>query len=117
MHERALLGRAAEEAAAAAITRRGYVEADRNWADRWGELDLVFRNRDEVVFVEVRSRRNGTEDDAADSIGKDKRSRVRGTAQRYLDQRPVDYREVRFFAATVVWRDGVPRVTVVEDAF
>ena len=49
-------GRAAEEAAASWLERRGYVVLARNHAIRRGEVDLVCRDGATLCFVEVRSR-------------------------------------------------------------
>lgn len=112
------LGGAAEALVAAEMVRRGYRVIGRNVAVEGGEIDLVARNAREVVIVEVRSRRGGGADDPTDSIGRGKRVRVRRTAASWLDDRPVDYEEVRLFAGVVRWKeDGCPEVSIVEDAF
>ena len=54
---RARLGRAGEEAAARYLTDRGFVLLARNWRQGRLELDLICRDRDTLVFVEVKSRR------------------------------------------------------------
>ena len=118
MDERRQVGDAAEELVAAALRGRGYRVVGRNVDTPSGELDLVVRNGREVVVVEVRSRRGGDADAPADSVGKGKRRKVRRTAARWLDDRPVDYEEVRLFAAVVIWRGtDDPEVTIIEDAF
>jgi len=117
MDDRMDVGRAAEEAVAGELRRRGYAVVDRNARDRHGELDLIVRRGREMVAVEVRSRRTGDEDDAADSVDARKRGKVRGTMQRWLAARPEDYDEVRFFVAAVAWRGGEPAISIIEDAF
>jgi len=117
MDDRMDVGHRAEAAVADLLCRRGYVVVERNARDRRGELDLVVRRGTEIVAVEVRSRRTGDEDDAAGSVNAGKRGRVRGAMERWLANRPEDYEEVRFFVAAVAWRDGVPRIRLIEDAF
>ena len=118
MHERTLAGLAAEDRVAIALERRGYRVVDRNFRRRCGELDVVARNRDEVVFVEVRSRAGpGLEAQAAESVQRGKVARVKATAQRWLDGRPVDYAEVRFFLVLVSGTGANERQVWLEDAF
>ena len=117
MMDRMALGRASEDLATLEMINRGYSIVARNQRDHGGEIDIVTRRGCELVFVEVRSRRGGQPDDAADSIADRKRAHVRGTAMRYLDARPVDYKEVRFFVITVAWVDDSAKCTVIEDAF
>ena len=52
----AQLGRAAEDVAARYLTSQGLRVVQRNFRRRLGELDLVARDRDVVVIVEVRTR-------------------------------------------------------------
>lgn len=117
MDDRQVVGRQAEDAVAIEMERRGYRVVARNARARCGEIDLVVRRGREVVAVEVRSRRTGDGDDAADSIQAGKRGRVRRTMAFWLAFRPEDYDEVRFFVATVAWRGADPSIVVLEDAF
>jgi len=56
---RKALGRQGEDLAAAYLTQQGYEIITRNWRTRSGELDIVARDGDWLVFVEVRARRIG----------------------------------------------------------
>jgi putative endonuclease len=56
---RKALGRQGEDLAAAYLTQQGYEIITRNWRTRSGELDIVARDGDWLVFVEVRVRRIG----------------------------------------------------------
>ena len=51
-------GRTAEQLAAAFLERQGLTLLARNYRCRFGEIDLVMRDGDSVVFVEVRLRRS-----------------------------------------------------------
>jgi uncharacterized protein (TIGR00252 family) len=46
-----------EEAAGDFLQRQGFTILDRKYSCRWGEIDLVARDREDLVFVEVRTRR------------------------------------------------------------
>lgn len=52
-------GRAAEEAAAAALARAGYRVLARNCRTPFGEIDIVAERRGALAFVEVKARRPG----------------------------------------------------------
>ena len=56
---RKALGQQGEELAAAHLDELGYVIVARNWRTRTGELDIVTRDGEWLVFVEVRARRTG----------------------------------------------------------
>lgn len=55
---RKALGQAGEDVAAAYLARQSYQIITRNWRTRSGELDIVARDDDWLVFVEVRTRRS-----------------------------------------------------------
>lgn len=53
------LGRQGEELAAAYLAGQGYTIIARNWRTQAGELDIIARDGEWLVFVEVRARRAG----------------------------------------------------------
>lgn len=77
-------GAQAEALAAAFLAQRGLVVVERNWRRRCGELDLIARDGDMLVFVEVRLRRRGNFGGAAASITTAKQARLIKAAGLYL---------------------------------
>ncbi len=77
-------GDAAEDRALAFLAGRGLCLVERNVSSRLGEIDLVMRDGDAVVFVEVRSRARSDYGGAAASVGPAKQRRLRLEAQRFL---------------------------------
>jgi len=81
-------GARAEALAAAWLERRGLKVAERNFRVRGGEIDLICRDGDTLVFVEVRLRSRSDFGGAAASITTAKRRRLILAAQHYLLDRP-----------------------------
>ena len=77
-------GAAAEALAASYLTARGLTIVQRNYRCRGGEIDLIARDGEVLVFVEVRLRRNRAFGTAAESITAAKRRRLRLAARHYL---------------------------------
>jgi putative endonuclease len=77
-------GEAAEALACDYLRGRGLVVAERNYRCRFGEIDVVAREGDTLVFVEVRRRRSEAFGGAAASITPAKRSRLIAAARHYL---------------------------------
>ncbi len=77
-------GLEAEEKCAAYLARAGLDIVARNWRCRLGELDLVAREGDTLVFVEVRYRRSERYGGAGESIAGRKRARLLAAAKLYL---------------------------------
>lgn len=85
--DRAEIGRRAEDAAAALLEAKGMSILERNFRARAGEIDLVAKDGEEVVFVEVRARRTLDWGGAAASVGGKKRRRVVVAARVWLAAR------------------------------
>lgn len=81
-------GRAAEDHACAHLLSAGLVLLERNYHCRRGEIDLVLRDADTLVFVEVRYRRQNSFGSAMESVDRRKQARLIAAAQHYLQARP-----------------------------
>jgi putative endonuclease len=77
-----------EERALGHLHREGLRLLARNFNTRFGELDLIMRDRDTLVFVEVRYRRHGAFGGSAASVGTAKRERLMKAAQLFLQAHP-----------------------------
>lgn len=49
-------GKIGEELAADFLTRKGYQILEKNWGNKWGEIDIIARDNETVVFVEVKTK-------------------------------------------------------------
>jgi putative endonuclease len=77
-------GAAFEQRACRELERAGLKALARNYNTRHGELDLVMRDGDTVVFVEVRYRVRAGHGDAAASVTRSKQEKLIRTAQLWL---------------------------------
>jgi putative endonuclease len=77
-------GRHAEDIAATFLQQQGLALVARNYQCRFGEIDLIARDGDALVFVEVRLRAGNAFGGAAESITASKRDKLLRTARHYL---------------------------------
>ena len=84
MTDRATLGRAGEDAAVALLEAAGYRIGARNVRLRGGEIDVIARDGDTVVFVEVKSRANASFGGAVRAVDARKRATLRNLATDWL---------------------------------
>jgi putative endonuclease len=77
-------GAAAEALAARFLAERGLTIVGRNYRCRGGEIDIIARDGETLVFVEVRMRRSRAFGGPGESITAVKRRRLRLAAQHYL---------------------------------
>jgi putative endonuclease len=113
------LGGFGERLARAHLEAKGYAIVDRNFRTRECEIDLVARDGDVVVFVEVRTRRGAYDGMAALSVTRGKQRKLRAAVERYAEAHPdVADAPLRIDVVTVdLGRDGKLReVAHYEDA-
>ena len=115
---RHLAGAAAESAAADLLVSRGLTLVDANVRYRDGELDLVMRDGDTLVFVEVRFRSSGGFGGAAASVTAAKQRRLVRAATRYLAMHPsLALLPSRFDVVCADGKAGAVRIEWLRDAF
>lgn len=78
------IGKRGESAAARYLELRGYEILDRNWSCPAGEVDIVARDGDTVVFCEVKTRTNLEAGLPSEAVDNEKRSRYEKIAAWYL---------------------------------
>jgi putative endonuclease len=86
--DRKPLGDFGERVAAAHLEAKSYRIIDRKFRVLEAEIDLVARDGDELVFVEVRTRRGGASGAAALSVVGRKATQLRRAAAWYIEQHP-----------------------------
>ena len=116
---RQTLGESGENFASRELVSRGYAIVARRYRTRWGEIDIIARDGDTLVFVEVRRRSHTDCGSALESVGPQKQRRVIRMAVDYLTRHDLyDRCPVRFDVVGVDDEPpGTPRITVIRDAF
>jgi putative endonuclease len=90
-------GDEAERAAGAFLEKRGMRVVERNFRARGGEIDIVAREGDILVFVEVRFRKEEEFGAPEETVGLPKRRRIASAAREYLSRVPrSSWTEARF---------------------
>lgn len=112
-----LLGRRAEKSAERLLKRSGYRMLERNYQCRYGEIDLIAKDAQSLVFVEVRYRKNRSFGGAAISITRQKRLRITRTARHYLQCHPEFADDPARFDVITIEGDGTDQIEWFQNAF
>lgn len=111
MRAKDAVGRYGEDVAAAHVEASGWRVLDRNWRCRHGELDLVGMDGDELVVVEVKTRRSTAYGTPAEAVTWRKLARVRRLAAAWLAEHDVRVASVRVdVIAVMLPRAGAAQV-------
>lgn len=79
-------GQYTEALACQFLENKGFTLLERNYHCRFGEIDLIMQQDNNIVFVEVRYRRNNNFGSGAESVTFNKQSKLIKTASAYLQQ-------------------------------
>lgn len=90
MSERRLKGKKAEDVACSFLQRNGLTLIERNYQCRFGEIDLIMRDDDSLVFVEVRYRSSSRFGGGVESVDANKRRKLVFAANHYLQKTSID---------------------------
>lgn len=74
----------------------GYELVERNHRTRYGEIDLIVRDEETLVFVEVKYRRGTGYGSPLEAVTQRKQEKIRAVAEAYLAESGEDFDEVRF---------------------
>ncbi len=96
------LGKRGEDAAARFLYQRGYDIIERNWTCAAGEADIIARDEDCLVFVEVKTRSDCDKGFPAEAVTRDKRDRYEKIALSFLKDYEVVDMPVRFDVISIV---------------
>ena len=101
------LGLSAESRAAAYLSAKGYRIVARRWRSSVGEVDIVARRRQVLVFIEVKAR--ARLDDAAESVTERQQRRIAAAAAAWLAEHPDDAMSDIRFDAVLIAPGRLPR--------
>ena len=115
-----LLGGWGEALAAEYLRKKHYEIVAQGWRCRFGEIDLIVKNKKFLAFVEVKLRRSDRFASAMEYVDGRKQDRIRMTASLYLSQNPTRL-QPRFDVIEVYAPQGMdtpePQINHMEDAF
>ena len=107
------LGDWGEEEAARYLAKEGLRVVGRHYLQKWGEIDLICRDRETWVFVEVKTRTSLSQPSAMDSITFRKQQRLVKAAYSYMKWKRLEGQAMRFDLVLI----EANRIEWVRDAF
>lgn len=100
------------------LRRQGYTIVERNYRTRYGEVDVVARQGETLVFLEVKTRRDLRLGRPEESVDWSKRQKLIRVAQSYLQAHDLEDRPARFDVLSILWDGtGEPEFSLIQDAF
>ncbi len=111
------IGNEGENKALEFLLRNGYELLHKNWRTRFGEIDIIVKKDNLIVFVEVKSLPKGNLDYLSKVLNKDKQERIIKTSKRFLlNNRQYSNSYIRY-DVIVIDMPGMSEVYHIENAF
>jgi putative endonuclease len=109
-------GRRGEDLAAEFLTEEGYELLERNWYFKHNEVDIIARDRDQLVIVEVKTRSGNSYGEPSTAVDFRKQRYLIFAAERYLFGHNLDL-EVRFDIISIIIDQGRTVLEHIKEAF
>jgi putative endonuclease len=106
-----------EDLACAELERRNYTIVTRRYRTTHGELDIVARHGEYLVFIEVKARQDGSFGDPEEAVTLQKQQRLVWMATDYLARNTDSEVACRFDVVGINTNTNPPTITVIQDAF
>ncbi|MBQ5663660.1 MAG: YraN family protein [Bacteroidaceae bacterium] len=116
MAQHNLLGNKGEMLAARYLANEGLAVLEYNWRNGHKEIDLIAKERDILVFVEVKTRRNENYGDVRDAVTPQKMRNIIAAAEAYIERHNIDS-PIRFDIVTIVGNGEKHEIEHIKDAF
>ena len=116
-YARQALGKHGEDLACGELERRGYAILTRRYRRRGGEIDIIARDGETIVFVEVKTREDLAFGGGADAIPAFKRRRMVQIAEDYLARHHRGDCRCRFDVVSIEITSGAPVFELYQNAF
>lgn len=110
------LGKVGEDLAADLCREKGFTVLERNYRTPFGEIDIIAKDGDIFVFIEVKARTNDAYGVPFEAVTSSKRVKITKVAMSYM-RRFKKEMPARFDVISISMQSGKPDVTYIQDAF
>ena len=106
MYERHEVGKEGEEEATKYLEKQGYKIIQRNFECRQGEIDIIAKDKNEYVFIEVKTRQNRHYGMPCEAVTEKKQKHIWNATKYYIYTHKLENQYIRFDVIEVYKRNG-----------
>ena len=111
------LGRKGEEVALRFLKKKGYKIIEKNYVCKMGEMDIIAREKDTLVFVEVKTRTSMAFGPPQLAVNSTKQMQLSKVALYFLKEKRLEEVKARFDVVAVLLRPRGDEIELIKDAF
>lgn len=110
------LGRIGENIIADYITKLGYKVVERNFECNQGEIDIIAKDKEELVFIEVKTRTDISYGEASEAVTNTKKRHLINSIKYYIYKQKLENLPIRMDVAEVYINKGKVKVNYIKQA-
>lgn len=110
------LGRIGENIIADYITKLGYKVVERNFECNQGEIDIIAKDKEELVFIEVKTRTDISYGEASEAVTDTKKRHLINSIKYYIYKQKLENQPIRIDVAEVYIKCGKVKVNYIKQA-
>ena len=110
------LGRIGENIIADYITKLGYKVVERNFECNQGEIDIIAKDKEELVFIEVKTRTDISYGEASEAVTNTKKRHLINSIKYYIYKQKLENQPIRIDVAEVYINKGKVKVNYIKQA-
>jgi len=111
------LGKKGEEVANRFLKNRGYRVIARNYVCKMGEMDIIAKEKDTLVFIEVKTRTSTTFGPPQLAVNPKKQSQMSKVALNFLKEKRLEDVKARFDVVAILLGPRGEEIELIKDAF
>ena len=110
------LGKRGEHIARKFLEAKGFEILETNWRNEKDEIDIIAKDHDELVIVEVKTRSTGYFGDPSEAVGKAKEEFIIRAAEAYIEMHDLNM-DTRFDIISIITNSNEENIEHIKDAF
>ncbi|HJJ03620.1 MAG TPA: YraN family protein [Clostridiaceae bacterium] len=110
------LGRIGENIIADYITKLGYKVVERNFECNQGEIDIIAKDKEELVFIEVKTRTDISYGEASEAVTDTKKRHLINSIKYYIYKQKLENQPIRIDVAEVYIKCGKVKINYIKQA-
>ena len=109
-------GKLGEDMACEYLSSKGIRILRRNFKSVYGEIDIIAQDDTDIIFVEVKTRKNNRCGIPAESVDKKKQTKIKNTSLEFINQNDLARANFRFDVIEIIL-SSKPTINHIENAF
>lgn len=116
LHNKAI-GKIGEEEVCKYLIKNQYKILNRNFMSNSGEIDIIAKDKDEYVFIEVKSRLSKDYGRPAEAVDTNKKRHIISTTKYYIYKNSLENKNIRFDVIEVYINKDIKLINHIKNAF